>query len=121
MPTQANQPEIRLAVVHNPISLLLPSAVEAALQSQPPKTAWEFVSLLLTGEPAASEDILGVAEGMHGLKVAVLREEMEGLEVGGALSRHVTFCQEVLGLERGATAIVSNGRVSSLPRGMPFC
>ena len=66
---------------------------------------------------------MGLVEKLEGVKIAAFQEWLHKPIIDDIILGHVTYCGRVLGLEKGATALLSNGRVSHCNYGIQtyFC
>ena len=85
--------------------------IEACLQSQSEKKAWSFIHQLLAVplDDIDNQEVWLVAkEG--GVNIGTLKEALQTTD--DVIGDYITFADRVLSLSPGATAILSNGKVS---------
>ena len=105
-----------MALVHNPSEPsspppLLATAVQAILSNLSPGKAWPLVaSLLEVEDPLDGAAILSLASeaGVEETKMEKLLEDEAEFKL---IQDHATFSSQVLKLEPGQTALLSNGKV----------
>ena len=106
---------VQVAFVHNPTHSneipLIAKAIEAVMANLSVTKATALVSSLLELEgPLDQDDILSLAEE-HGVKRNKMEQLLSESAVTGVIQDHIHFTRQVLQLEPGQTALLSNGKV----------
>lgn len=111
----STQPALRVGVVYNPVEVLshviLSRAVWAAIHSQHPQKVAALIEALLRVQPVDSiEGVVRIAQELEGINVDKFKQALENPASSEVVRRHSNTCR-MLGLSRGVTALVSNGRL----------
>ncbi|XP_041954806.1 UDP-glucose:glycoprotein glucosyltransferase 1 isoform X1 [Alosa sapidissima] len=109
---------VRLGMINNPSenptneSSLIARAIWAAMQTQTANNAKNFITKMAKEETAkaiyAGADISDFAVG--GMDVSLFKSAYSGPKVDFLLS-HAAYCRDVLKLQKGQRAVISNGRI----------
>uniref|UniRef100_A0A8C0J494 UDP-glucose ceramide glucosyltransferase-like 1 n=1 Tax=Chelonoidis abingdonii TaxID=106734 RepID=A0A8C0J494_CHEAB len=114
---QKSSNHVRISMINNPSedptskNTVITRAIQAALQTQTSNNAKNFITKMAKEETAkALEAGADITEFAVGVKA------FESPKVDFILS-HAMYCKDVLKLQKGQRAVISSGRVRSLPRG----
>lgn len=104
-----------MALLHNPSQLaevsLLARAVQIAQANLSPTKALNFLTSLLDLDMSYDRAAILELATKIGLKLAVIEERLSDAASSQVIESHQFFCERVLKLEPGQTAILSNGKV----------
>ncbi|KAL2076561.1 hypothetical protein ACEWY4_027843 [Coilia grayii] len=109
---------VRLGMINNPSEKLtnegsiVARAIWSAMQTQTANNAKNFITKMAKEETAkalyAGSDIADFAVG--GMDVSLFKSAFDGPKVDFLLS-HAAYCRDVLKLQKGQRAVISNGRI----------
>ena len=107
---------VQVALVHNPSEPsnsppLVATAVQALLSNLSPNKAWRIVSGLLDSEGPLDQQAVLSLTSEAGVAETKMKELLTDEAVFKLIKDHSIFCHQVLKLEPGQTALLSNGRV----------
>ncbi|XP_077681851.1 UDP-glucose:glycoprotein glucosyltransferase 1 isoform X2 [Eretmochelys imbricata] len=115
---QKSSNHVRISMINNPSedptnkNTIITRAIWAALQTQTSNSAKNFITKMAKEETAkaleAGADITEFAVG--GMDVNTFKEAFESPKVDFILS-HAMYCRDVLKLQKGQRAVISNGRI----------
>uniref|UniRef100_A0A452IP06 UDP-glucose glycoprotein glucosyltransferase 1 n=1 Tax=Gopherus agassizii TaxID=38772 RepID=A0A452IP06_9SAUR len=115
---QKSSNHVRISMINNPSedptskNTVITRAIWAALQTQTSNNAKNFITKMAKEETAkaleAGADITEFAVG--GMDVNTFKEAFESPKVDFILS-HAMYCRDVLKLQKGQRAVISNGRI----------
>ncbi|EMP42619.1 UDP-glucose:glycoprotein glucosyltransferase 1 [Chelonia mydas] len=115
---QKSSNHVRISMINNPSedptnkNTVITRAIWAALQTQTSNSAKNFITKMAKEETAkaleAGADITEFAVG--GMDVNTFKEAFESPKVDFILS-HAMYCRDVLKLQKGQRAVISNGRI----------